>query len=215
MLVKGLVFFSLFLSTIIGSEASAHTVSYQDANALMISNSSDMSQWVFNHSFTSKFSAGANYIRMEGTDAKREYYMGQANFLLKRWNELKSQGNLYLSFGQGMMKKNDDTSNASMVAVEADWESRKYYVAFMHEAFLNHKSSKDHIYMTKLRGGFAPYLADFNELNTWVILELKNISKMSDDIIVTPIVRLFYNNVLMEFGISSKGSSEFNFMVHF
>ena len=213
--IKRLILKGFFVSSLVIGGAHAHTVSYKGANALMTANSSEMSNWTLNHSFTSRAAGAASYLRFQGEDAKREAYLVRGNFLLKRWNELASQGNLYFSLGQGILSKNDKQSGAGLYSEEADWESRKYYVAFMHEGLISYKSSNDQIYMTKVRAGFAPYLADFKELNAWAILEVKSVSKMKKDISITPIIRLFYNNVLMEFGVSSAGESEFNFMVHF
>lgn len=212
---KRLILKGIFALSLMISNAFAHTVSYKGANSLMFSNGSQMSNWTLNHSFTSKIAGATSYLRFENEDAKREAYLVRGNFLLKRWNELASQGNLYFSLGQGMMKKNNKFDAAGLYSIEADWESRKYYVAFMHEGLMSYKSSDDQIFMTKFRMGFAPYLADFEELNAWAILEVKNVSKMKKDITITPLIRLFYHNVLMEMGISSKGESEFNFMIHF
>lgn len=207
-------FLSLFfvLLTTYSSGLFAHTVSFKGAHALNFANSEDMSMWTYNYSMTPKNSIGANYYRFELPGKTERFYFLEANFLLKRWNELSSQGNLYLSLGQGLSESNSQYH--SDVAIEADWETRKYYTAFKTQGILNHKDSSKNIYYTKYRVGFAPYLAEFDQINTWIILETKYVNKMKEEFSVTPFVRLFYQNFLMEIGISNKGSSEFNFMVH-
>lgn len=174
-----------------------------------------MSDWMFTHSFTSKQSLAARYLRLDTRDGERTFYIPQVNFLLKRWNELDSQANVYLSLGHGGEKVNSSFKNTSSAALEADWESRKYYVSFREDVLLSHKDSKRNIYSTKVRAGFAPYLAEFNEINGWFILEATKSNKMNEEYKLTPIIRLFYHNILLEFGSTMKGDSQFNFMVHF
>jgi uncharacterized membrane protein len=128
---------------------------------------------------------------------------------------LDSQANIYLSVGHGGEKVNKSLKDTSFLAVETDWESRKYYASFREEALLVYKKRSSDLYMTKLRAGFAPYLGQFNELNSWFILEASILSKGIDSYTLTPYVRLFYHNVLTEFGVSQKGAAQFNFMIHF
>jgi len=204
----------LFLS-ILGTKAEAHPVAFAGSYSIMTWNSKEMSDWMFTHSFTSKFSLAARYVRLQTTEGERTFYVPQANFLLKRWNELDSQANIYLSLGHGGEKINSSFKNTSSAAIEADWESRKYYVSFREDALFSHQNSDRNIYQTKVRAGFAPYLAEFDEMNTWFILQADTSNVMEDDFKLTPFIRLFYHNVLTEFGVSSKGDAQFNFMVHF
>lgn len=170
---------------------------------------------MFTHSFTAKHSLAARYLRLDTRDGERTFYMPQVNFLLKRWNELDSQANIYLSVGHGGEKINSSFKNTSGLALEADWESRKYYISFREDALLYHKDSRRNIYMTKVRAGFAPYLAEFDEMNAWFILQADRSTKGKEEFKLTPFIRIFYHNILMEFGASSKGDAQYNFMVHF
>ena len=214
MFTKFLAVTCLFLS-ILGTKAEAHPVAFAGSYSIMTWNSKEMSDWMFTHSFTSKFSLAARYVRLQTTEGERTFYVPQANFLLKRWNELDSQANIYLSLGHGGEKINSSFKNTSSAAIEADWESRKYYVSFREDALFSHQNSDRNIYQTKVRAGFAPYLAEFDEMNTWFILQADTSNVMEDDFKLTPFIRLFYHNVLTEFGVSSKGDAQFNFMVHF
>ncbi len=214
MFSKFLAVSCLFLS-ILGTKAEAHPVAFAGSYSIMTWNSKEMSDWMFTHSFTSKTSLAARYLRLQTEDGERTFYIPQVNFLLKRWNELDSQANIYLSLGHGGEKINSSFKNTSSAAIEADWESRKYYVSFREDAIISHKNSDRNIYQSKVRAGFAPYLAEFDEMNTWFILQADMGNKMEDEFKLTPFIRLFYHNVLTEFGVSSKGDAQFNFMVHF
>lgn len=213
-----MVFIGVFCS-LLGTKAWAHPVAFAGSYSIMTWNSKEMSDWMFTHSFTAKHSLTARYLRLSTREGERTFYLPQLNFLLKRWNELDSQANIYLSIGHGgeavkttKGKKSEDTS---LLALETDWESRKYYVSFRQDALLSHQDSDKNIYQTKVRAGFAPYLAKFEEINAWFILEASKMNKGEKEFKLTPLVRFFYHNVLMEAGMTSKGDAQFNFMVHF
>jgi hypothetical protein len=206
----------LSLMTIfIGNKAMAHPVAYADSYSIMAWNSKEMSDWMFTHTFTPHYSLSARTTRLETTEGERRFYIPHLNFLAKRWNELDSQANIYLSVGHGGEKVNKSFKDVSLLALETDWESRKYYVSFREEALIVYKKRASNLYLTKVRAGFAPYLAEFNELNTWFILEASKENKGMESYSLTPYVRFFYRNVLTEFGVSQKGQAQFNFMVHF
>lgn len=210
-ILSGLIYLGFYQVT-----AQAHPVAFAGSYSIMAWNSKESTDWMLTHSFTHLYSLSAHYQRIETKDeGKREFYFPHLNFLLKRWNELDSQANIYLSLGHGVEKIKKDTQDASFLALEADWESRKYYVSLKQEALLSNKKSSRNFYMTRVRAGFAPYLAEFNELNGWFILQAEKTNKGMDEYTLTPFIRFFYHNILTEFGVSQKGDSQFNFMVHF
>lgn len=213
MFTKFLAVTCLFLS-IISTKAQAHPVSFAGSYSFMTWNSKEMSDWMLTHSFTSKHSLTARYLRLQTNEGERTFYVPQLSYLVKRWNELASQANLYVTLGHGVEKVNSSYENTSAVALETDWESRKYYISFREDVLVSHEDSGKNIYQSKVRAGFAPYLAEFTELNTWFILQADTSNKMDKDFQLTPIVRFFYKNVLTEFGVSSKGDALFNLMVH-
>ena len=216
MTTKFLLVIGLYLSAITySSKSEAHPVAFAGSYSIMTWNSKEMSDWMFTHSFTSRYSLSARSLRLKTQDGEREFYLPQLNFLLKRWNELDSQANIYLSLGHGGEKVNKSLKDTSVLGLDVDWESRKYYVSFKEEVVLSHRNNDLNIYQTKFRAGFAPYLAEFNELNSWFILQLDHSNKVEESIKITPLIRLFYQNILLEFGASQKGDSQFNFMVHF
>lgn len=190
-------------------------MAFAGSYSIMTWNSEEMSDWMLTHSFTSKYSLTARYLRLQTKEGERTFYIPQLSFLLKRWNELDSQANVYLTLGHGGEKVNSSFQNTSGLAFETDWESRKYYVSFREDVLISHKKSDRNVYQTKVRAGFAPYLAEFDEINAWFILQADTSNKMNKDFKLTPFVRFFYQNVLTEFGVSAKGDSQFNLMVHF
>lgn len=208
-------FLFIFLTTQLGINAFAHPVSYKDAIGLMSYNTPQMNEILLTYSFTPHFAAAGNYLR----DGKSEFYIPRANFLLKRWNNDDSQGNIYLSGGAGYEKFNSKTYGTRLAELVADWESRKYYVYFDH-LYLN-RDNQDNIQLasrdynhSKLRAGMAPFLADYTDLNVWLILQgEKHLNE--DQIEMTQFLRFYIKNTLWEIGARFDGGWAFNYMIHF
>ena len=138
-------------------------------------------------------------------------YTGGFNLLLKRFLFNKSQGNLYLShqFGYYNEQRNDGFVNkASLIG---DWESRTLYTA------LNVSGKYINRLKTQYSGriGFAPYEGDLETLQSWLVLQASYNEELSKNIVITPMLRFFYQNVLWELGATSKSEYFFTLMVHY
>lgn len=196
----------------IAKTTSAHPVSFQGAVSLMSYNKEKDNELLLTYSFTRYLAVGLDYYKMENV----EYTIPRLNFLAKRWNNEDSQGNVYLSAGYGTDRSFEEIKGVTLASVEADWESRKYYTSVQYNKFFRQNSDTvsradyEHI---KGRLGVAPYLAEFNELNTWLIVQFDKVN--DKPIETTQFIRLFYKNVLIELGASIGGGWAFNYMVHF
>jgi hypothetical protein len=69
--------------------------------------------------------------------------------------------------------------------------------------------------MTQARVGFSPKMADFKDLQTWVMLQGMYTPDVDRKVMLTPLLRFFYHNVLWEMGSSTRGEWMLNFMVHY
>ena len=205
----------LGILVVIGSlKALAHPVSYKDAVGIMSYNSAKMSELLLTYSFSHRFALATTYLR----DSKSEFYIPRANYLVKRWNETDSQGNFYLSAGSGIEKYGSKSYGAQLGEVVLDWESRKYYTYIDHIYIRRDNDANPLIPLqdynhTKLRLGFAPFLADYEDLNVWLIAQVEkhNDEKQID---MTQFLRFYRKNVLWEIGAGFDGSLAFNFMIH-
>ncbi len=205
-----LVLFNVFISL----QVVAHPVSYKDAFGIMSYNTPKMNEILLTYSLNYNYAVAAYYLR----DSQSEFYIPRANFLLKRWNNTDSQGNIYLSGGLGTEKFNSKNYGVGLYEIVADWESRKYYTYIEH-LYLDRNnvdnpllSSKSYNH-TKARLGFAPFLADYNDLNVWVITQFE---KHNDEnqIEATQFLRFYMKNILWEIGAGFNGAIAFNFMIH-
>lgn len=209
--IRSLAFWGLVF---LGAHSLAHPVSYKGALGVMSFNSAVANEMLLTYSFNPHFAGAWTYLR----EQKSEFHIPRANLLLKRWNNEDSQGNIYLSGGAGVEKFNSKNYNAGLGEVILDWESRKYYSSVEHQYFFRNNednpalAAKD-LQKTKARLGFAPFLADYNDLNVWYMAEF-NHKNFEDKIEALQFLRFYMKNVLWEVGAGFDGSFAFNLMVH-
>ena len=55
----------------------------------------------------------------------------------------------------------------------------------------------------RARIGIAPYLANYNDLNTWIMFQVDHHPAKHDHFVATPLIRFFYKTYLFEVGYSS------------
>lgn len=168
------------------------------------------------YSPTAKTSIG---VRSEYWREDDFYFNGvQMNNLIKRWNEKHSQANFYLKSGIGVAYSDRDdfdgeTDASGFTGIAADWENRRYFVSYenryieagdIHDGF--HQSS---------RVGIAPYIGNYGDLHTWLMLQVDHVPESDEPVTVTPLVRFFKDVHMMEAGLSNEGNVLFNYIVRF
>ncbi len=167
-----------------------------------------------NYTLERDYSLGVSTYYREGSDHSATFVVSQFNYLLKRWNELDSQANLYLSLGLGgRIGAEDDASPAGYAAFEADYETRRIYTLFGAETL----QSEEDVDFNRLRYrfGVAPYKAPIEHLQTWIIGQVDYMPEMDDELTVTPLLRFFYNNYALEIGSSVEGDVFVAAMIHY
>lgn len=197
--------------------AFARSVSYKDSWTLITMNDDESDSLYIHYSPEAAYSIGAKseYFR----DRKYVINMGQFNLLLKRWNEAGWQANVYVKSGVGgAVNANSigDPAGAPAVlgAFAADWETRRYYLSY--ETQIIYAGRIDFRYEQKARVGIAPYVADYGQIHTWFMAEVRYSPTMKNDkFMVTPLVRFFKGNILAEAGATYKGDVMANWIMYF
>lgn len=218
-----LLFGALVVVVGFGARSEAHPVPYKGAWGLMSFNSSDMTEVSLVHSFTSQLAVATTYLKSSDS----EFYIPRLNWLAKRWNNEDSQANIYLSGGIGSEVFKNENQTVRMAGLGMDWESRRYYVLF--DQMYLHRDNRRNLaipnesygYM-KFRVGTAPFLAEYDELNVWLILQAERyVGRGSgsglggEEVELTQILRFYVRNTLWEIGTRLNGGWVFNYMVHF
>lgn len=218
--VKGftiLVFFLLaFQYLLCVKTVHAHPTSFEDGFAVM----SEMSQKNQEISlvYSPKYWLGTGIVLIR-TPEEHNFVTAQVGWLIKRWNLPEAQGNSYLlgGIGYGTLKQSTEqeiSGGMYRFGIQLDYETRKIYtfMRYIEHRFLENNKSVNDQFSAAL--GFASYLGEFDELNSWVIFKFVASDRFNDKTYIL-MLRFFYRNFLWEIGQDFDGNSQLNFMVRF
>ncbi len=191
--------------------AFAHPVIYKDGWALSSSNMESYSNNYAVYSFSNRWAAGLDQWRFTKDKQDTDMVFAKMNHLLWRKNGHDYQANIYLHGGLGLADQRS-SKGAWQGGIEGDWETRTLYTSLKHYEF--HSSGLLDSSMTQARVGLSPVIADFKSLQTWVMLQAMYTPDVNRTVMLTPMLRFFYENVLWEVGSSTKGDWMLNLMVH-
>ncbi|MEM1376768.1 MAG: hypothetical protein AAGG69_05200 [Pseudomonadota bacterium] len=177
--------------------ADARPVSYPGGATVMQKNNGFHSSIHAHYSPTFQDSIG---LYSERNWAEDWHFTGvQYNRLVKRWNEKDSQANLYFKGGIGQADAFGEggVDFASFAGVAADWETRRWFTSYEARAY---DLGFDQTVRHAARIGVAPYIGDFGDLHTWLMLQVENQPDSETPTTLTPLVRFFYDVQLVEIG---------------
>lgn len=209
----------LTIGTLTGMMNTAHArpISYAGGTTVMQNNDGDMNDIHIHYSPTPFYSLG--YKGEYWRDEDWWFHGAQFNYLLNRSNKAHSQGNFYLKSGAGVAVDGDTTNPAGFVGFAYDWEDRDYFVSYENRATyagdVGETGNDRRFYRQTARFGFTPYVAEYGNVHTWLMLQVGHSPEADDPITVTPLVRVFQGDVLGEAGISTKGDVLLNWIVRF
>ena len=201
--------------------AVAHPVTFKDGLAVTSIHRPKMTMTQANYTIHRNVAIAASYVRLDNQTNDLTMPALHTNILLKRWNAIGSQGNLYGMVGAGVntvSMTNDDWSFTDelrgFVGVQADYETQKIYTAANVIGFPT-LDGTDIPYMARYRFGIAPYIANYDEFQIWVVGQVEYMPTIDERIMITPMLRYFYRTVLWETGVSLDGKYWFQMMAHF
>ena len=194
----------------------ARPVSYPGGWTAMLMNDGDKNTAHIHYSPTAKTSVGYKFEYWR--DQEFTINAVQMNNLLKRWNKKDSQANLYLKSGLGVAYSDNGDFDSEMDAagftgIAADWEDRRYFVSY--ENRYTEAGDIADFYMQSARVGVAPYVGDYGDLHTWLMLQVEHTPENDDNFTVTPLVRLFKDVHLLEAGMNNRGEVLFNYVFRY
>lgn len=192
--------------------ASAHPVSYEDSFMIGSHNSEMKSENLLIYSYRYYLGLGLSATRFE----KDWIYAPQVSVLAKRWNLPEAQANIYVYGGYGILDREmeESTKGIGRLGTQIDYETRKIFTAFKYRRFDTFDSTYN-VDTYTVQAGFAPYVAAFDELNTWLIGEWTYTPEYKANGEGSLFLRFFYKNIYWELGSSFEGEPMINFMVHY
>jgi hypothetical protein len=203
---------TISISILLAASAAAHPVAFEGAHQLMFGTSGDVQNLEFYRSYSARAAWGLHAMRFDDDDD--EVFTGiQHNWLLKRWNLPSAQANIYSGIGAGLAGEvGDGAAPAGIGFFRADYETRRIYTALDAKLVESEDVSRG---VFSAAVGIAPYKAEFDQLNTWLILQVEHVTGMEDKIDIIPKVRFFKGPYFLELGSTLSGKPVINFMIHF
>ncbi len=195
----------------------AHPTSYENGYSLMTELHPEVQE--ISMIYSPKYWLGAGVVTMRMPD-RFELVTSQLGWLVNRWNLPEAQGNLYLLGGIGHGKLEPRPAQNQLdgliyrYGVQTDFETRRIYtfVRYIEHRFIDNNQVLNNQLSAAV--GFAPYLGDYDGLNSWVIFKIVSYNEFRGFMYI-PMLRFFYKNFLWEVGQDFKGNSQLNFMVRF
>lgn len=208
------IFSTTLLLVMIGQGASAHPVSFKGGHQLEITASESVWMTSLHRSYSARQAYGAQWMHLDGHGVDKHAFSLQHNWLGKRWFLPHAQANFYYGVGLGYSSTAPDGRDSLLgnAFVQLDYETRRIYTAWKTHFMVDELGS---ISIHSAAVGFAPYLAEYDELNTWLLLRAEYSDGFADDIEIIPTLRFFYSNYFWEVGIDTDGRLRAMFMAHF
>ena len=196
-------FIGLLVTLMSASIVEARPISWTGGSTIMYKSNSMMSSYYYHYSPSFKYSVGAEYINNRYFND--QYISIRSTYLLDRKNTKASQRNLYLTASIST-KSNDDL----YYGVHGDWETRRYFTSF---SILDKRASQKDYTENEFQIGVAPYLGEYNQLHTWIMLKSKEDTR-DDKWKTYPFIKLFKGDFLLEVG-SKESHWDLHFMKRF
>ena len=208
---KILMIYVLFTSSIIFF-LDARAVSYPQAWTIMTKNNAQTSR--FHVHYSPSYTHSLGMVFEEDRLSRTSLYHLQTNYLILRKNTRKTQRNLYLKAQLGVAHQGKKSAESYRLTLDGDWESRRYFSSY--HINVHSRGFLKHPYIDQqLRLGFAPYIAPYGALHTWIFGQLNHYPSVkikSKHVIYQLILRFFKGANLVEIGIDQHKQGMLNFI---
>lgn len=192
--------------------ARAKPISYVGGTMVMQENDETGNTISLDYTISPDYAVGL-YAKHENGGKEFNTIGPQLNSLIKRWNLPDGQGNIFNMTGVGVSRYHGYDRFSAWTSVLLDYETRRIFTSY--ELRLMYAGDIEKSAWQRGRAGFSPYLANYDDLHTWLMLQVDHHPAKYDTVVVTPLVRLFYHTTLVEAGYSSNHDLMFNWVQQF
>jgi hypothetical protein len=202
----------LIINLGVGAVVEAKPLSYVGGTMVMQENDETGHTLSLDYTFTPTEAFGF-YVKQEENGKEILMLTPEFNTLLKRWNLPDGQGNIFNMSGAGAAYFHHNTQPCLWSAFLVDYESRRWF--FSYEPRFVWDGDIEKSVWQRAYIGIAPYLADYNQLNTWIMFRVDHHPAKHDHFVATPLLRFFYKTYWFEIGYSSNQHVMVNWTVQF
>lgn len=195
------------------AEAQAKPLSYVGGTMVMQENDETGHTLTIDYTFDPHFALGV-YSKYEINQRDDFWMIGPTlNTLIKRWNLPDGQGNIFNMTGAGIARQGIKNEPAAWTTMMADYESRRVFASY-EVRFMYARNIESSVWQRAYLG-VAPYLANYDQLNTWTLIRVDHHPAKHDHFVVTPVLRFFYKTYWLELGYSSNQHVMVNWTMQF
>lgn len=192
--------------------AAAKPISYVDGTMVMQENDETGHTLNLDYTIDPKLAVGL-YAKKEVGGKEFETIGPQINTLIKRWNMPDGQANIFNMTGAGVSHYQGDNEFSAWTGFLADYETRRIFTSYEIRGMYAGDIEKS--IWQRARVGVAPYKANYDDLNTWFMVQVDDHPAKDQTVVVTPLVRFFYKTTLVEAGYSSNNHVMLNMVLQF
>ena len=194
----------LFLLFLLPQSLQARPVSYSGGSTFMVFSDEMRDSAYYHYSPSYKYSLGIELV--DEKKAMKNHANFRYTYLLNRKNTQKSQRNLY--FQSSLSAGGNDEYSYGFLG---DWETRRYFIGFGAQELKSNLRDYDKQFV---QIGFAPYLGDYGDLHSWLMIKSKHDSR-TDKWNTYPVIKFFKGDYLLEFGVDENDEPDIHFMIRF
>ena len=196
------IYIKIFFILLLVLNTEARPISYSGGHTLMHFNDNMKESIYYHYSPSFKYSIGVEELNNKIFDRSETNL--RFTYLVNRKNTKNSQRNFY--FQSAVSTKNSNF----IYGVHGDWETRRYFIGFDYKEVKNIIDYTDkHIQL-----GLAPYLGEYGDLHTWLMLKTKK-NSLNNKQITYPVIKFFKGNVMLELGYDNKTDWDIHLMYRF
>jgi len=210
--MKTIYLFTTFLLLTL-AETQAKPLSYVGGTMVMQENDETGHTLTIDYTFDPHFALGV-YSKYEINQRDDFWMVGPTlNTLIKRWNLPDGQGNIFNMTGAGIARQGSRNEPAAWTTMMVDYETRRLFASY-EVRFMYARDIESSVWQRAYLG-VAPYLANYDQLNTWTLIRLDHHPAKHDHFVCTPVLRFFYKTFWLEVGYSSNQHVMVNWTVQF
>jgi hypothetical protein len=169
-----------------------------------------------NYALTPRDAVGISSVYMRSDSGTHNRLLNEATYtrLLRRWNMPDAQANIWFIGGAGTVTGNSFSGARFMASpgIQVDYETTRVYASALARLYRGEGLNHDFV---SARLGFSFFEADYDQVQPWIVLEVRRMRGLSERTEITPMLRLIHQRYFVEFGVNNSSQVRMNFMYIF
>jgi hypothetical protein len=197
-------------------QALSAPMGFKDSWMAMGDFSPNWREGLVNYALTPRDAVGLSSVYMRADNGLKNRLLTEATYtrLLRRWNMPDAQANIWFLGGAGTVTGNNFLGARLMASpgIQLDYETARIYASALARLYRAEGLNHD---FASARLGFSLFEADYDQVQPWIVLEVRRMRGLSERTEITPMLRLIHQRYFVEFGVNNSSQVRMNFMYIF